>query len=69
MALIVVIYANDTLGNMEKSETIFFNVNFAQITVLCGIVVIVIAIGTGLLVYFKKRKHSENVSVRLSDRQ
>ena len=54
----IVIYSNDTLGNMGKSDTIFFEVNTEDSTapiVLSG--VIVIAIGVGILVYFKKRKH------------
>jgi hypothetical protein len=57
----IVVYANDTLGNMGKSDTVFFTVNiptaenFIPAIVLSGMIVIVVAVG--LLVYFKKRKH------------
>jgi hypothetical protein len=57
----IVIYANDTVGNMGKSNTVFFTVNiptaenFIPAIVLSGMIVIVVAVG--LLVYFKKRKH------------
>ena len=57
----IVVYANDTLGNMGKSDTVFFTVNtlsvedFISAIVLSGVIVIVVAVG--LLVYFKKRKH------------
>ncbi len=58
----IVVYANDTLGNMGKSDTIFFTVNTSAAegvtpaTVLSGIVVIAVAVG--LLVYFRKRNHA-----------
>jgi len=57
----IVVYANDTVGNMGKSDTVFFTVNtltteeFTPAIVLSG--VIVIAVAVGLLVYFKKRNH------------
>jgi hypothetical protein len=57
----IVVYANDTLGNMGKSDTVFFTVNiptaenFIPAIVLSGMIVIAVAVG--LLVYFKKRKH------------
>ena len=57
----IVIYANDTLGNMAKSDTVFFTVNaptiekFIPAIALSGTIVIVVAVS--LLVYFKKRKH------------
>jgi hypothetical protein len=57
----IVIYANDTLGNMGKSDTISFTVNtpkvekFIPAIALSG--TIVIAVAVSLLVYFKKRKH------------
>jgi hypothetical protein len=56
----IVIYANDTLGNMAKSDTVFFTVNtptiekFIPAIALSG--TIVIAVAVSLLVYFKKRK-------------
>jgi hypothetical protein len=57
----IVIYANDTLGNMAKSDTVFFTVNtptiekFIPAIALSG--TILIAVAVVLLVYFKKRKH------------
>jgi hypothetical protein len=57
----IVIYANDTLGNMAKSDTVFFTVNtptfeeFIPAIALSG--TILIAVAVSLLVYFKKRKH------------
>lgn len=56
----IVVYANDTLGNMGKSDTVFFTVNtltgedFIPAIVLSGVIVVVVVVG--LLVYFKKRK-------------
>lgn len=54
----MVVYANDTAGNMGKSDTVFFTVDILDlmpILVLSAIVVITVAVG--LLVYFKKCKH------------
>jgi hypothetical protein len=57
----IIIYANDTLGNMAKSDTVFFTVNtptiekFIPAIALSGTIVITVAVS--LLVYFKKRKH------------
>jgi hypothetical protein len=57
----IVVYANDTLGNLGKSDTVFFTVNtpttedFTPTIVLSGMIGIVVAVS--LLVYFKKRKH------------
>ena len=56
----IIVYANDTVGNMGKSDTVFFTVNtltaedFIPAMVLSGMIVIAVAIG--LLVHFKKRK-------------
>jgi hypothetical protein len=56
----IVIYANDTLGNMAKFDAVFFTVNtptiekFIPAIALSG--TIVIAVAVSLLVYFKKRK-------------
>lgn len=59
----IVVYANDTLGNMGKSETIFFSVNTGDSTlaiVLSGMIVVAVAIvSVGLLVYFKKHKNQQ----------
>lgn len=50
------IYANDTAGNMGKSETIRFSIAAPfPTTIFVASVVSVAVIGTGLLVYFKKR--------------
>jgi hypothetical protein len=53
------VYANDTSGNMGASETIYFTVaeTFPTALVATASGVSVAAIGLGLLVYFKKRKH------------
>ena len=52
----VTVYANDTVGNMGASETLFFTVEpFPIIPVVAGIG-ITASVGVGLLVYFKKRK-------------
>jgi hypothetical protein len=57
----IVVYANDTLGNKGKSETVFFTVSTSTfedsipLIVLTGVVVVIVAVG--LWVYFKKRKH------------
>jgi hypothetical protein len=60
----VVVYANDTLGNMGDSETIFFTIDTPKtptgeffIIAIVLVSVILIVIGTVLLTYFKKRKH------------
>jgi hypothetical protein len=56
----IVIYANDTLGNMAKSDTVFFTINtptveeFIPAIALSGTMVIAVAVS---FVYFKKRKH------------
>lgn len=56
----IVVYANDTLGNMGKSDPVFFTVNtesiedFTPAIVLSGVIAIVVALG--LLVYFKLHK-------------
>ena len=51
----LVIYANDTLGNMAKTETVFFEVkakeDFTLAFVLIGAIALTFA---GLLIYFKK---------------
>ncbi len=52
----VTVYANDTVGNMGASETLFFTVEpFPIIPVVAGIGTTA-SVGIGLLVYFKKRK-------------
>jgi hypothetical protein len=60
----IVVYANDTFGNMGKSETVAFTVAKPEpepeplpMTFAVGaILVSAVAIGAGPLLYFKKRK-------------
>jgi hypothetical protein len=57
----IVVYANDTVGNMGKSERIYFTIKepdtFPTALTIIASVATVIMVGTGLFVYFKKRKH------------
>lgn len=61
----VTVYATDELGNVDASDTLFFNVNAQEFPVVPFPTEIVAAtsgasvaiIGIGLLIYFKKRKH------------
>jgi hypothetical protein len=55
----ITIYANDTYGNMGKSETITFTVTepFPVVPVAVFSVAVIVIVGIGLVVYFKKRKH------------
>ena len=52
----IVLYSNDSFGNMGKSETVFFTVNSqVSLPIILGIVaVIIVAVATSL-VYLKKR--------------
>ena len=54
----IVLYGNDTAGNMVSSETIFFTIEepfpIMPVVVASGTSIAVICVG--LLVYFKKRK-------------
>ena len=63
----LVIYANDTAGNMGNSDTFFFNINnptptprttpiMSNYLLPIILIVIVVVICVSLLVYFKKRK-------------
>jgi hypothetical protein len=56
----IVVYANDTLGNMGKSEMIYFTIKepdtFPTALIAVASVATVAVVGVGLLVYFKKRK-------------
>lgn len=62
----LIVYANDTAGNMVSSQTIYFTVSIETqlqpepfpTTLIIGSVVTVAVIGIGLMVYFKKRKSS-----------
>jgi hypothetical protein len=53
------VYANDTVGNMGSSSTIFFSVAepFPETLVAAASGVSVVVVGAGLLVYFRKRAH------------
>ena len=61
----LIVYANDTAGNMVSSQTIFFTVETERelqpepfpTTLVIASVATVAVISIGLLVYFKKRKH------------
>jgi hypothetical protein len=55
----VVVYANDTFGNMGRSEAATFTVDASRpfpTTLVIAVAVTVAVIGVGLLVYFKKRQ-------------
>lgn len=53
----IVLYANDTAGNMVASETIYFTIKqvFPTIPVAAGVTTTAV-VGLGLLAYFNKRK-------------
>jgi hypothetical protein len=52
------IYATDSAGNTDASETINFNQTpFPTSIVMASVAATVVAACAGLLVYFKKRKH------------
>ena len=58
----VTVYANDTLGNTGKSETITFNIvaepkpfPTALVTAVLGVLAAAV-VGIGLIVYFRKRR-------------
>jgi len=55
----ITVYANDSLGNMGASESIYFNISepFPTMFVAAASAASVAVIGVGLVVYFKKRKH------------
>jgi hypothetical protein len=55
----LVLYANDTAGNMGSSKTIYFTIDqvFPTIPVVAGVVTTaVVGVGLGLLLYRIKRK-------------
>ena len=54
----VTVYAWDTAGNVGASETISFSVDvpFPVVPVAAASVAAIVAVGMGLLVYFKKRR-------------
>jgi len=57
----ITVYAQDTVGNVGASETIYFNIAEEPVPFPTTLVVATVAslavIGIGLLVYFKKRNH------------
>jgi hypothetical protein len=58
----ITVYVNDTFGSTGKSETINFTVAVPfPITLIIASIVSVAVIGVGLLVYFKKRRRSQNL--------
>ncbi len=50
------VYANDTSGDMGKSETIYFTIGTSLITWVIGAIVIVAVVGAAFLAYFLKIK-------------
>ncbi len=54
----IVVYANDTVGNVGSSDTIYFNVAkpFPTAQAIAASIGLIAVLVTGLLVYFKKRK-------------
>ena len=57
----LIIYANDTVGNMGTSEAVYFSVEMSEqaplFLTLVGASVSVIFISLGLIILFKKRNH------------
>ncbi len=55
----IVVYANDTYGNMGISETQTFTIQepFPTATVVAVGIALAVVIGAGLLVYFRMRRH------------
>jgi hypothetical protein len=55
----LIVYANDTFGNMGTSETLTFTIAvpepFPTLLVAAGLGVAVLVVGLGLFFYFKKR--------------
>jgi parallel beta-helix repeat protein len=52
----VVVYANDTAGNLGVSRIIYFDIEPFPIMLVVAVIVIVIIVGAVLLIYFKKAK-------------
>ena len=52
----LVVYANDTAGNIGASETIHFSIEPFPTTLVVASVASIAVISIGLLVYFRKRK-------------
>ena len=52
----ITVYATDTFGNTGASETIYFSIEPFPVEWIAAAVVSV-AVGAGLLFYFKKRNH------------
>ena len=58
----VVIYANDTAGNLGAFETVIFTVDTPEpfpTTLIATIITSVVIIGAVMLVYFRKRNHAK----------
>jgi hypothetical protein len=54
----IVVYANDTVGNVGSSNTIYFSVTkpFLTATLIAALIVLIAVISICLLIYFKKHK-------------
>jgi hypothetical protein len=55
----VVVYANDTAGNAEASETIHFSIKPFPIILIVAVIVIIVIVGATLIVYFTKAKKTK----------
>lgn len=56
----LIIYANDTVGNMGTSGTMHFSVDVPKqgsLPTLIGVSASIIVMGIGLVVFFRKRSH------------
>jgi hypothetical protein len=62
----ILVYANDTVGNIGASETIYFSIEpFPTTSVITASVASMAIIGVVLLVYFKKHHHKQPVASEL----
>lgn len=66
----VTVYAQDDFGNKGMSETVFFNIDAPTFPLVPIIVASVVTIGltaTGVLVYFRRRKGSQQISKTIAN--
>jgi hypothetical protein len=55
----VVVYANDTAGNVGASETIYFSIQPFPIILVVAVTVVIVIVGAALIVYFTKAKKTK----------
>jgi parallel beta-helix repeat protein len=55
----VVVYANDTAGNVGASETIYFSIQPFPMILVVAVIVIIVIVGATLIVYFTKAKRTK----------